>query len=148
VCRSQRQGAALCGRQDALPLLGGSAGYSVRSARNCFIFAAVLWQSNTDISQRVNRQSEFSFGTSGTDQGYTQWLAGRRVAAEELARRMNLPLGQQVEVWLDGGIRLRGKLQLQEEVLFMEEERVRHLELMVDHVAFTYREMESCVRLD
>lgn len=96
----------------------------------------------------MNRQSEFELGTSGTDQGYTQWLAGRRVAAEELARRMNLPLGRQVEVWLYGGIRLRGTLRLQQEVLFIEEERVRHLGLQVDHVAFAYREMESCVRLD
>ncbi len=93
-------------------------------------------------------QSEFNFGAGETDQGYTQWLAGRRVAAEELARRIHLPLGHQVEVWLYGGIRLRGKLRLQEEVLFIEEERLRHLGLVVDHVAFAYREMESCVRLD
>jgi hypothetical protein len=96
----------------------------------------------------VSRQSEFNFGTEGTEQGYTQWLTGRRLTAEELARRMNLPLGHRVEVWLYGGIRLRGKLRLQEELLFMDEERVRHLGLVVDHVAFAYREMESCVRLD
>ena len=65
-----------------------------------------------------------------------------------MARRLNLPLGHQVEVWLTGGIRLRGRLRLQESLLFVEEERVRHLGLMVDHVSFTYREMESCVRLD
>ena len=61
---------------------------------------------------------------------------------------MNLPLGHQVEVWLFGGIRLRGKLRLKEETLFIHEDRVRHLELLVDHVPFTYREMESCIRLD
>ncbi len=61
---------------------------------------------------------------------------------------MNLPLGHRVEVWLSGGIRLRGILRLQEEVLFIEEERVRHLDLVVDKVPFTYRELESCVRLD
>ena len=93
-------------------------------------------------------QGELNFGNDATEQGYTQWLAGRKVAAVELARRINLPLGHQVEIWLRGGIRLRGKLHLQEEMLFMEEEGVRHLELMVDHVRFTYREMESCVRLD
>jgi hypothetical protein len=87
-------------------------------------------------------------GDGGTEQGYTQWLTGRRLAAAELARRMGLPLGRQVEVWLCGGIRLRGKLRLQEELLFIEEERVRHLELLVEGVPFTYREMESCVRLD
>ena len=93
-------------------------------------------------------QSEFSFGEGESEQGYTQWRSGRRMAAEELARRINLPLGHQVEVWLAGEIRLRGKLQLQEEVLFIEEERIRHLGLAVDHVTFAYREMESCVRLD
>lgn len=61
---------------------------------------------------------------------------------------MHLPIGHQVEVWLFGGVRLRGQLRVREELLFIEEERVRHLELMVDHVAFIYREMESCVRLD
>ena len=70
------------------------------------------------------------------------------MAAAELARRIGLPLGHQVEVWLYGGVRLRGKLRLREELLFIEEEQVRHLELVVDHVTFAYREMESCVRLD
>jgi hypothetical protein len=37
---------------------------------------------------------------------------------------------------------------LEEEVLFIDEERVRHLGLVVDNVPFTYRELESCVRLD
>jgi hypothetical protein len=43
---------------------------------------------------------------------------------------------------------LRGKLRLREEMLLVEEEHLRHLELQVDHVPFTMREMESCVRLD
>ena len=38
----------------------------------------------------------------------------------------------------------RGKLRLDEQMLFVEEERLRHLELVVDH-AVTCREMESCV---
>jgi len=70
------------------------------------------------------------------------------MAAQELARRIGLPLGHRVEVWLHGGILLKGTLKLREEMLFIDEERVRHLELSVDQVAFTYREMESCVRLD
>jgi hypothetical protein len=96
----------------------------------------------------VSKQGEFNFDTSGTDQGYTQWLEGRRIAARELARRLNLPLGHQVEVWLYGGIRLRGMLRLREEMLFIEEDRVRYLELAVDRAEFTYRDIESCVRLD
>jgi hypothetical protein len=96
----------------------------------------------------MNPQSEFNFETTAPESGYAQWLTGRRMAAEELARKINLPLGHQVEVWLVGEIRLRGKLQLQEEILFIEEDRVRHLGLRVDHVPFNYREMVSCVRLD
>jgi len=96
----------------------------------------------------MNCQSEFTFDRLGSEAGYTQWLARRHMAAHELARRMNLPLGHQVEVWLVGDIRLRGVLRLKEEALFIEEDRVRHLELEVDHVSFTYREMLSCVRQD
>jgi hypothetical protein len=93
-------------------------------------------------------QSEFNFEASAPQTGYTKWLTGRQMAVEELARRLNLPLGHEVEVWLAGEIRLRGKLKLQEEMLFIDEERARHLGLVVDRVPFSYREMSSCVRLD
>jgi hypothetical protein len=96
----------------------------------------------------MNPQGEFNFDAGPTGEGYSRWLAGRKLAALELARRLNLPLQHDVEVWLVGGIRLRGKLQLPEEVFFIEEDHVRHLELQVDHVSFKMREMESCVRLD
>jgi hypothetical protein len=99
-------------------------------------------------TRSVRHQREFNFKGPASEAGYDGWLAGRRLAVEELARRMGLPLGHQVEVWLTGGIRLRGKLRLREEVLFIEEDRVRHLEMLVDHFCFAYREMESCVRLD
>jgi hypothetical protein len=96
----------------------------------------------------VSQQSEFSFGAANTETGYSNWLAVRQIAAKELARQLNLPLGHQVEVWLIGGIRLRGNLRLEHELLFIEQDHVRHLSLVVDHVCFAYREMESCVRLD
>jgi hypothetical protein len=94
------------------------------------------------------QQGELNFNSTGAEQGYTKWLTGRKLAAAELARRINLPLGHEVEIWLRGGIRLRGKLRLRDEMLFIGEEHIGHLELMLDHVVFTYREMESCVRLD
>lgn len=100
------------------------------------------------MSATTDWQGEFNFRTAKSDAGYSNWLASRQLAAQELAHRMNLPIGHEVEVWLTGGIRLRGSLRLKEEMLFIQEERVRHLELLVDHVAFTYREMESCIRLD
>jgi hypothetical protein len=95
-------------------------------------------------------QGQFDFDSiSGANgNGYTKWLAGRQVATQELARRVHLPLGHEVEVWLRGGIRLRGQLCLREEILFIREDEVHHLQLVVDKMTFTYREMESCVRLD
>jgi hypothetical protein len=95
-----------------------------------------------------SRQGEFAFGEDISERGYLRWVENRRVAAKDLACRLNLPLGRPVEVWLCGGVRLRGTLKLKEEVLFIEEDRVRHLELAVGSVEFTYREIESCVRLD
>ncbi len=96
----------------------------------------------------MSAQGELNFEGGKAGEGYSRWLTGRQVVASELARRMDLPLGHHVEVWLCGGIRLRGMLRLPEEVLFIEEEKVRHMELKVDKVTCAYREMESCVRLD
>jgi hypothetical protein len=96
----------------------------------------------------MQRQGQFNFDADPGTKGYTQWLAARKIAARELARRIGLPLGHEVEVWLYGGILLKGKLRLQEEKLFIREEEIRHLELCVDYVTFTYRELQSCVRLD
>lgn len=88
------------------------------------------------------------FDQPGSEAGFMKWVAGRKMAAEHLARKINLPLGHEVEVWLIGGVRLKGKLHLQNEVLFIEEENLRQLPLVVDKVAFTYSEMESCLRTD
>jgi hypothetical protein len=96
----------------------------------------------------MDQQGQLNFDTGAPPAGYNQWVAGRKMAAQELARRLGLPLNHQVEVWLHGGIQLKGILRLREEIPFMDEERMRHLELTVDRVPFTYREIESCVRLD
>ena len=96
----------------------------------------------------MNPQGELDFGSVSADDGYSRWLAQRKLAVAEMARQMNLPLGHQVEVWLFGGVRLRGKLELQEEWLFFVKDDVKNLRLLVDHVPFSINEMESCVRLD
>jgi hypothetical protein len=99
-------------------------------------------------STSVNTQREFNFNEDNHEQGYERWLTGRKVLVAEMARRIGLPLRHRVEVWLYGGLRLRGTLKLKEEMLFIEEESLRLIELMVDHVVFAYREMESCIRTD
>jgi len=93
-------------------------------------------------------QGQFNFESESAEDGHAVWLAGRRVLANAVARRLGLPLGRHVEVWLVGGVRLRGVLRLKEDKLFIQEDEVRRLELMVDRVGFTYREVESCIRTD
>jgi hypothetical protein len=96
----------------------------------------------------MNLQGQLNFSSSGTEAGYSNWLAGRQITVQALARRLNLPVGHEVEVWLQGNVRLKGKLRLQEETLLLEEEAIRHLELQVDRVQFRAGELERCVRLD
>jgi hypothetical protein len=93
-------------------------------------------------------QGELDFHASGAVDGQAKWVALRRMGAEAAARQLNLPVGHRAEVWLRGGSRLRGTLRLVNEVLFIEEERIRQLALVLDGVTFTCAEMESCVRLD
>jgi hypothetical protein len=93
-------------------------------------------------------QGELGFTGNGSDEGYTKWVAVRQLAVEAAARKLNLPLGHPSEIWLRGGIRLRGTLRLANDVLFIEEKRIFNLALVLDGVTFTYSEIESCVRLD
>ena len=93
-------------------------------------------------------QQQFRFDKPSSEDGYAKWLASRQAAAHELAHKLGLPLEHNVEVWLTGEIRLRGKLRLQDQVLFVEAGREHQLGLLVDKVPFTYNEMQSCVRLD
>ena len=74
------------------------------------------------------------------------WRETRLLEQVALARRVGLPLGALVEVWLKNGIRLRGTLRLREEWLNSEEVRLAEIRLEVESVAFLYKEMESCVR--
>jgi hypothetical protein len=100
------------------------------------------------IAAHMQLQSEFSFKAGAADAGYAQWVAVRQMAADEAAQKLNLPIGSEAEVWLRGGIRLRGKLRLLNDLLFVEENQVRNLPLTLDGVPFTYAEIESCVALD
>jgi len=93
-------------------------------------------------------QGELSFAANGSEEGYTKWVGLRRLAVQAAAEKLNLPLGHPSEVWLRGGIRLRGTLRLANDVLFIEEMRILDLALVLDGVTFTYSEMESCLRLD
>lgn len=93
-------------------------------------------------------QQELPFDAPVAQAGYERWQEQRRKARRELAQSLGLPLGHQVEVWLRGEVRLRGRLELAEEKLFLPEDRDPHLRLAIQHASFEAGEIESCVRLD
>lgn len=100
---------------------------------------------------RMNAQSaqlEINFDLAFAQQGFQSWLNARRVAMTQLADKLDLPLGHDVEVWLKGDVRLKGRLQLAEAPLFIDERRSSQLELRIDRCTFTPRDIEACVRLD
>jgi hypothetical protein len=96
----------------------------------------------------MSEQAELRFDGGPEAGGLAAWRAARQQAARSLALRLGLPLNHQVEVWLRGGVRLRGLLRLEEEVLFPDQECANALALVVEQVVFTPAEIESCVRLD
>ena len=80
--------------------------------------------------------------------GLTQWHAERDAAVQRAVEDLGLPIGRSVEIWLRGGIRLRGVLRLRDTVLMLEERAAWNLELEVDNVSFRPSEIESCTRMD
>lgn len=98
------------------------------------------------------KQIEFDFQNSqpvpNTTDGLVEWRVQRERAMNRAGRQLGLPLGHRVEVQLVSGIQLRGVLTLKDELLFLDTNKIRQVELVVDSVPFSPREIESCVRLD
>lgn len=80
--------------------------------------------------------------------GYGAWRRQRDESMNQLGRHTGLPLNHLVEVLLRDGVRLRGRLKLREETLFIEPTEKGPLALRVDGVEFFATEIESCVRFD
>jgi hypothetical protein len=97
-----------------------------------------------EASQDPQLALDFQHGTEG---GLEEWQERRRQALRALAAKLGLPLGHEVELWLQNDLRLRGRLELKEQKLFIEDTRDLGLELRVGAVTFTSREIQSCVRL-
>lgn len=75
------------------------------------------------------------------------WRAEWMRAAEELCRRLAVPLNRRAEVRLSQGPVLRGRLCLAEEQLWPDGDRDR-LVLRIGQATFRLGEMESVLRLD
>jgi hypothetical protein len=85
-------------------------------------------------------QIEFGFEGARHADGYRVWARGREEEMRETARRLGLPLGHEVEVWLKDRTLLKGRLLLRE--------YRSNVELMIGQVGFSVSEIESCVRVD
>jgi hypothetical protein len=94
------------------------------------------------------QQMEFDFGVRSDETGLNLWRQQREAALRHLSAQIGLPLGRRVEVWLYGGIRLRGRLLLRNPELFLHANRDFNLELEVEGVPITPADIESCVRLE
>jgi len=93
-------------------------------------------------------QLQMEFEGRQPQPGYDQWTARRRATRRALADRAGLPVDHLVEVWLRGGIRLRGRLRWQAERVWEDADAERGMNLIVDGVSFAVSEIESCVRTD
>ena len=94
----------------------------------------------------MSTQGELSFDANPGKDGLTHWHQQREQALRTLAHRLSLPLGHEVEVWLCGNVRLRGKLELAENLLFVENHTEKDLMLRVGRATFRYGDFASCVR--
>ena len=95
-----------------------------------------------------SEQFEFAFSESSPEaQGAMPWREEWMRAAEELCRRLAMPLNDRAEVRLIQGPILRGQLCLAEEQLSPDGDRHR-LALRIGQTPFRLGEMESVVRLD
>jgi hypothetical protein len=93
-------------------------------------------------------QSEFAFSEGSPEpEAAPHWRAEWVRRAEDLCRRLGVPLNHRAEVRLAQGPVLRGRLCLDEEQLLPDGNRHR-LVLRIGRATFRLGEMESVMRMD
>lgn len=92
------------------------------------------------------RQLSFGFADNGSD-GLTLWREHKRELVRRLGLELGLPVGSSCEVVLASGIQLRGRLVLEEEMLFPLAAR-KDAKLRIGEVTFSITEIAVCVRLE
>lgn len=92
-------------------------------------------------------QQELAFSAPGPD-GLQAWYDRRDADRRQLSRDLGLPIGREVELELASGEVLRGKLQLAENLLWIDPGRRLDQVLVIGRCTFKVREIARCVRLD
>src|ERR1051325_346434 len=95
---------------------------------------AILWQRELDFERQQPT-------------GLDSWHKEQQRQRQELARSLGLPLGKNVEIWLHGGIRLRGELRLEDATLLHVQSTLQNTRFEVNGLPFGYAEIESCVQM-
>ncbi len=92
-------------------------------------------------------QDEIDFDRPAAD-GVEAWRRQRAVQQRQLARDTGLPIGRRVRLELRDGSGMEGKLELAENLLFIEPTHRAELRLRIDRCEFLARDVASCVRLE
>jgi hypothetical protein len=94
-------------------------------------------------------QNEFNFRPTPLSHDPVEvWRDGLRRQQIACAKALLLPVGSQVEVWLKGGIFLKGRLEFQEEMLLRADLDLENPKLRIGRTPFCRADLESCVRVD
>jgi hypothetical protein len=98
------------------------------------------------MARAVQAELDFAAGMKPAD-GIASWRAELSRQRELLAKELGLPLDKEVEVWLVGGVRLRGQLKLEDALLLHANSTLQNTRFEVAGVPFSYAEIESCGRI-
>jgi hypothetical protein len=100
------------------------------------------------MSRKNTAQVELDFAGS-TEQGWERWREERTRQVKEFSAILGLPLGEEVEIWIRGEVRLRGTLSVRQNGLSLAKAvHDKTVLLEVDGVLFSVSEIISCVRVE
>jgi len=93
---------------------------------------------------------DFSAGPAADSEhdGLARWRAEMRAEEEAEARRLGLPLRREVEVELESGAMVRGKLEFAQPELLRLARRPARLALRVGSSVFDHSQIARCIALD
>jgi hypothetical protein len=103
--------------------------------------------------RRLDSQMEFDFSRAcateaESDASFDRWRAEMKAEDEAEARRLGLPLRRRVEVQLECGALLRGRLLLAHPELLRLQRRPARLEMVIGDSLFDHSQIARCLVLD
>ncbi|MCS1411165.1 MAG: hypothetical protein M2R45_04362 [Verrucomicrobia subdivision 3 bacterium] len=94
------------------------------------------------------QQLSLNFDEPTKERGYRAWLKERTEVQRKLVQELRFPLNKNVEVWLQGNVRLEGKLELAPVKKAKTKQEKDDLLLRIGRATFHYREIMSCININ